>query len=103
MARLSQGPRGCGDLAPLPCWLTKRKNIPTAINRASRIPTINEATQCRHPMGFDPAPFCAAPMPNQKRRLPIPCYQRFLKASDNRSEYCCPLPTSVREDLELTP
>jgi hypothetical protein len=22
-------------------------------------------------MGFDPAPFCAAPMPNQKRRLPI--------------------------------
>ena len=22
-------------------------------------------------MGFEPAPFCAAPMPNQKRRLPI--------------------------------
>src|SRR5262249_58669376 len=39
---------------------------------------------------------------------PIPprkssCYQRFLKASDNQSEYCCPLPTSVLEDLELTP
>src|SRR5215468_10845655 len=53
------------------CWLTNRINIPTAINRASRIPTTNERTGCRLAEGFDPAPFCAAPRPNQKRRLPI--------------------------------
>ena len=55
----------------LHCWLTNRKNIPTAINRAPRIPTINEATQCRRSRGFDPAPFWAAPMPSQKGRLLI--------------------------------
>jgi hypothetical protein len=61
-----------GPLAPLRCWwLTNRRNIPTAINSATRVPTINEATQCRGSMGIGPAPFCAAPMPNQKRRLPI--------------------------------
>jgi hypothetical protein len=36
--------------------------------------------------GFEPAPFCAAPMPNQKRRLPslapkpIPRWQRKPRA-----------------------
>jgi hypothetical protein len=73
MAPLSQGqsPHRCRDLAPRHFWLTNRINAPAAITRAIRIPTINEATQCRRSMGFDPAPFCAAPMPNQKRRLPI--------------------------------
>src|SRR5262249_40454321 len=48
------------------CWTSKR-NIPTPINRASRIPTTNEITQCRLALtSFDPAPFCAAPIPNQK-------------------------------------
>jgi hypothetical protein len=68
---LSQGqsPRRCRDLAPLHCWRTNRKNIPTAINTAIRIPTTSEATQCRRLVGFDPAPLCAAPMPNQNRSL----------------------------------
>src|SRR5262245_13904570 len=52
-------------------WLTNRRNIPTAINTAIRIPTTNETTQCRSTGGFDPAPFCAAPRPNQKRSLSI--------------------------------
>jgi hypothetical protein len=53
---------------------TSRASTPAftaPINRASRIPTTNETAQCRLIVGFDPAPFCAAPMPNQKRRLPI--------------------------------
>src|SRR5262249_27797097 len=33
--------------------------------------TTNETTQCRSTVAFDPAPFCAAPMPNQKRSLSI--------------------------------
>src|SRR6516162_3943329 len=54
------------------CWLTNKRNIPTAINRASRIPTASEITQCRLGLtSFDLAPFCAAPRPNQKRRLPM--------------------------------
>src|SRR5262249_20157913 len=54
------------------CWLTNRIKAPAAINRASRIPTTNEITQCRLGLiSFDAAPFCAAPRPNQKRRLPI--------------------------------
>jgi hypothetical protein len=32
-----------GPLAPLHFWLTNRKNIPTAINTAIRIPTTSEA------------------------------------------------------------
>jgi hypothetical protein len=44
---------------PHRCWTSKR-NIPTPINRASRIPTTNEITQCRLGLtSFDPAPFCA--------------------------------------------
>ena len=65
-------------------WLTNRKNIPTAINRAPRIPTINEATQCRRSMGFDPAPFCAAPTPNQKKRLPIDGFPRWREGTCSR-------------------
>src|SRR5215467_13037944 len=54
------------------CWLTNKINNPATINRASRIPTTNEITQCRLGLiSFDPAPFCAAPRLNQKRRLPI--------------------------------
>jgi hypothetical protein len=49
-------------------WLTNRRNIPTVINAVAKIPTTNDTTQCRLTVGFDPAPFCAAPMPNQKRR-----------------------------------
>src|SRR5262249_8762091 len=60
-----------GQLAPLHFWLTNRINIPTAINRASRVPTANERARFRRSSAFDPAPFCAAPRPNQKRRLPI--------------------------------
>ena len=61
-----------GPLAPRHCWwLTNRRDIQTAINRATRIPTTNDEARCRRSMGSDPAPFCAAPMPNQKRRLPI--------------------------------
>src|SRR5262249_45618302 len=58
------------------CWLTNKINNPTAINRASRIPTTNEITGCRLGLtSFDPEPFCAAPMPNQKRSLSIPVSQ----------------------------
>src|SRR5215510_1803132 len=47
-------------------------NAPAAINRASRIPATSEITQCRLSVRlFDPAPFCAAPIPNQKRSLSI--------------------------------
>jgi hypothetical protein len=63
-----------GQLAPLHCWLTNRINIPTAINRASRVPTANDRARLRRSSGFDPAPFCAAPMPSQKSRLPIDRY-----------------------------
>ena len=58
-------------LTRLHLWLTNKKNIPTAITSTIKIPTTSEATQCRRLMGFDPAPFCAAPMPSQKKRLPI--------------------------------
>src|SRR5215813_3915097 len=54
------------------CWLTNKINNSAAINRASRIPTTNERTGCRLGLtSFDPAPFCAAPRPNQKRSLSI--------------------------------
>jgi len=47
-----------------------------AINTASRIPTNDEIIQFRLALtSFDPAPCCAAPMPNQNRRLPIERYQ----------------------------
>src|SRR6516225_4090138 len=47
-------------------------NAPAAINRASRIPATSEITQCRLSVRlFGPAPFCAAPIPNQKRSLSI--------------------------------
>jgi hypothetical protein len=52
-------------------WLTNRRNIPTIITAATRAPTTSETTQFRGLMGFDPAPFCAAPSPNQNRSLPI--------------------------------
>jgi hypothetical protein len=35
-------------------------------------------------MGFDPAPFCAAPIPNQKRRLPIRPPSRRLPRPEGR-------------------
>src|SRR5262245_55898849 len=60
-----------GQLAPLHFWLTNRINIPTAINRASRVPTANERARFRRSSAFDLAPFCAAPRPNQKRSLSI--------------------------------
>src|SRR5262249_47725279 len=54
------------------CWLTNKINNPAAINRASRIPTTNEITGCRLGLtSFDPEPFCAAPVPNQKRSFSI--------------------------------
>src|SRR5262245_37564219 len=59
-----------GQLAPLHSWLTNRINIPTAINRASRVPTANERARFRRSNCFDLAP-CAAPIPNQKRSLSI--------------------------------
>jgi hypothetical protein len=66
----SHGPKQ-GQLAPLHFWLTNRINIPTAISRATRVPMANDRARLRRSSGFDPAPFCAAPMPSQKRRLPI--------------------------------
>jgi hypothetical protein len=54
------------------CWLTNRRNIPATIARAIRIPTTNAISGCRLGLSpFDPAPFCAAPMPSQKGRLLI--------------------------------
>src|SRR6266478_8175821 len=61
-----------GPLAPHHCWLTNKIKAPAAINRASRIPATSETTQCRLGLtSFDPAHFCAAPIPNQKRSLSI--------------------------------
>jgi hypothetical protein len=57
-------------------WLTNRINIPTAINRASRVPTANERARFRRSSGFDPAPFCAAPISNQNRSLSIAIQRR---------------------------
>src|SRR5262249_43192994 len=58
--------------SPVHFWPTNRTNIPTAINRARRVPATSEITQCRLSMRlFDPTPFCAAPRPNQKRSLSI--------------------------------
>ena len=73
-----------GQLAPLHFCLTNRINIPAAINRAIRIPTTNEITGCRVGLtSFDPAPFCAAPIPNQKRSLSIKsCSQRAPNAGE---------------------
>src|SRR5262245_17425548 len=50
-------------------WLTNRRNIPTIINAAIKVPTTSETTQFRCSIGFDPAPFWAAPIPNPKRSL----------------------------------
>jgi len=69
--RCANDPQPEEPTSPIHCWLTNRINIPTAINRASKVPTANERARCRRSIGFDPAPFCAAPMPSQKRRLPI--------------------------------
>src|SRR5215475_4259397 len=52
-------------------WLTNRRRAPTIINAATRVPTTSETTQFHCTVGFDPAAFCAAPMPNQKRSLSI--------------------------------
>src|SRR5262249_51037075 len=52
-------------------WLTNNIKAPTAIITAIRIPTTNETTAWRFLVGFDPAPFSAAPIPNQKRSLSI--------------------------------
>src|SRR5262249_5560707 len=73
-----------GQLAPLHFWLTNRINIPAAINTAIRIPTTNAITGCRVGLAsFDLAPFCAAPMPNQKRSLSIKsCSQRATNAGE---------------------
>ena len=50
----------------------QRERDDERVNRASRVPTTNEVTGCRLGLtSFDPAPFCAAPIPNQKRSLSI--------------------------------
>src|SRR5262245_34898893 len=72
------------------CWLTNRINAPATINGASRIPTTNEMTGCRLSGGFDPAPFCAAPSPNQERSLSI---ERYLAHNPRL------LPTRIRHDV----
>jgi hypothetical protein len=58
--------KSIGGLHRHHCWLTNK----TPINTAIRIPTTSETTQCRLGLTtFDPAPFCAAPIPNQNRSL----------------------------------
>ena len=52
-------------------WLTKTRKTTAPINVATKVPTTSETTQFRLSIGFDPAAFCAAPMPNQKRSLSI--------------------------------
>src|SRR6516162_6924366 len=57
------------------CWLTNRIKAPTVINTAIRIPRTSEITGWRLGLtSFDLAPFCAAPLPNQKRSLSIDLY-----------------------------
>src|SRR6516164_11620736 len=81
--------------SPIHCWLTNRINIPTAINRASRIPTTNDITGWRLGLtSFDLAPFCAAPMPNQKRSLSI---ERYL--AQNRRCFLPEFGTMLSETL----
>ena len=89
-----------GSLAPHHCWLTNRKNIPATIARAIRIPTTNASSGCRAGFRpFDPAPFCAAPMPSQKGRLLIASSQansqvaegygsRWLVSTAARGRHC---------------
>jgi hypothetical protein len=38
---------------------------------ATRLQGLSQTASASRTVGFDPAPFCAAPMPNQKRRLLI--------------------------------
>jgi hypothetical protein len=64
---INDRPLGLVPGASAHCWLTNKIKAPAVISRAIRIPTTNETTQCGRAIGFDPAPFCAAPMPNQKR------------------------------------
>jgi hypothetical protein len=81
-----------GQLAPLHFWLTNRINIPTAINRASRVPTAKERARFRRSSAFGPAPFCAAPRPNQKRSLSIDrtlaATNKYLAQSNKSSTDC---------------
>ena len=55
------------------CWLTNKIKTPALINRAIKIPPMIEISRCRRSLGssFDPAAFCPAPIPNQKRSLSI--------------------------------
>ena len=54
------------------CWWASKANIPAIIARAIRVPTTNAIIGCRLGLSsFEPALFCAAPMPSQKGRLPI--------------------------------
>ncbi len=58
--------------------MSLRINAPAAINTAIRTPTTNDVTGCRLGLtSFDPALFCAAPMPNQKRSLSIDATRRL--------------------------
>ena len=46
--------------------------------QGKRVPTTNDKARCRRSMGFEPAPFALAPMPNQKRRF---AHSTFLSAA----------------------
>src|SRR6266481_5908613 len=61
-------------IEPAPSLVHARMRAAT-ISRAIRTPTTNDVTGCRLGLtSFDLAPFCAAPIPNQKRSLSIdPC------------------------------
>src|SRR5262249_3786172 len=64
------------------CWLTNRTKAPAAITTAIRTPTTNDVTGWRLGLtSFALAPFCAAPMPNQKRSLSIGVYRRTQDTS----------------------
>src|SRR5262249_42253165 len=75
------------SLAPHHRWLTNKTNAPAAINTAIKIPTTNEITGCRLRLtSADPAPFCAAPRPNQKRSRSIE-----LAGAANKAEISQPI------------
>jgi len=72
---LRKGPNRQPLLAPPSFLVDEQKKHSDTYNRASRIPTTNEITQCRLGLISFAAPFCAAPRPNQKRSLSIDRYR----------------------------
>jgi len=67
-----------GQFGALVLFLADQQNKHSNRNQqGNKRPTASERARFRRSSGFDPAPFCAAPMP-QKRRLPMAATRRLV-------------------------